>query len=89
MALDAEPSNIEDLDLSEGRANCHFNDLVGHVIGPMPPGQFIELFLPRTPGEVDKVAKNLFQSVPTQAEERSGIYDPLVSAYVTAHVTVR
>ena len=85
MALDDTLSHTEGLDRQFSRHRCqsHLDDSVNFIVGPMPPSDFLNVFLPSHESH-DKSqrmkSENAFQSVPACADSSSAICEPLVSS---------
>ncbi|KAI0632324.1 hypothetical protein C8Q77DRAFT_1060473 [Trametes polyzona] len=84
MALDATQSHTEGLDphFAMIRNNAHIEKVKKCAIGPMPPAQFLDEFLPVPAGDRTGMLspKGAFKAVPRSAENPEDIYQPLWAA---------
>ncbi|KAI0632323.1 hypothetical protein C8Q77DRAFT_1279367 [Trametes polyzona] len=85
MALDATYSRTDGLDphFAMVRNQKHVAKVKGCTVGPMPPAQFLDTFLPihtrrNTTGMLSP--RDAFQAVPRSAENPEEIYKPLCAA---------
>ncbi|KAI0755195.1 hypothetical protein C8Q80DRAFT_1094590 [Daedaleopsis nitida] len=82
MTLDATLSHTNGLDphFTTSRNKRHFLDCKEYIVGPIPPSDFLDFFLPPTTTN-DKArftsTKNAFASIPRSAETAADIYEPL------------
>ena len=84
MALDSTFSHTRGLDPSSAmsRNDQHLTDCVDHLLGPMPPQQFIDYFLPwDVPGgrKGRLQSRNAFKDVPLSWDTVDDMYVQLVS----------
>ncbi len=92
MALDPMLLHTNGLDPSfaKSRNSNHVAQLASCTLGPMPPQQFLDYFLPQEApyDETHRLSSRYaFNSIPSSANDPVDIYIPLVSVLTQARVS--
>ena len=83
LAIELDTSRADDLNPRFATARClqNFEACRKHILGPVPPNEFIDTFLQALP-EADITcrlsSKDAFRAVPSSADHVSDIWRPLV-----------
>ena len=93
LAVDPETLRLRGFQTAEifRRYGQYVPDLREHIVGPMPPDQFLDQFLPAS-SEVDSggrlSSRYAFHKVPPSANTPAEIYHPLVRmvSYCNEHI---
>ena len=84
LAIDLDTSHTDGLDPRFATARCvrNFEACRKHILGPMPPNEFLDTFLHALP-DADTTrrlsSKDAFRAVPSSADDVLDIWKPLVS----------
>ena len=88
LAIDPNTSHTDDLSSRFATAQClrNFESCREHILGPMPPNDFIDTFLqalPKADITCRLSSKDAFRAVPSSADNVSDIWQPLVRCWLS------